>query len=962
MLTFSNLPPNAQNIVLGIVANALTSVLAYGGTKLHSLLISTEESVPKSIGEILSQASNDLAEIIDWKGPGKWEEVCLFLCSPESEELLRQLFGIFFANSTDLLEQKHRVDSVHDRFVSALAMYIQVSPSEVEKDGGELFSLLKSACETTLEKYVGIGVLTAHEALSNYRFRLLMDALAQVDRNVKGAVTTTVDIRVIREFEDKFRRQVADHHRYLVPPDLNNQRRVPIDALFVEPRFLSLSRLDLFSESYLTYFEVIAGAYRVVVIGTPGGGKSTLAQKLALEQSIDKTSGLFGGRSAIAVVVVLREYAAEKKKNKLSILEFVEQISKSRYQIKAPDGAFDYIFEHGRGIIVFDGLDELLDTKDRQEIRNDIEAFCNLYLTIPVLVTSREVGYDQAPLDRERFETFRLGSFDENQVREYATRWFRLEIPHQNTEEVVEKFMTESQSVEDLRAVPLMLGLMCSIYRGESYIPRNRPEVYEKCAVMLFERWDRSRGIQPNLPIETDVRFAMMHLAYWIYADAGLQQGVTEKMLIDEATRYFRKRRFEDVAAAESAARQFIEFCRGRAWVFTDTGTTASGEGLYQFTHRTFLEYFTAGHLVRLNPTPEKLLNVLLPRIKKGEWDVVAQLAIRILNRNVEDAGDKLLHKLVAKAGSGFLHDWRLLSFASRCLEFLVPRPATCRQIVSKAIVASVNWGVDQLRGQASERSIESIIGPLFVAASENRATIIAELVEKLIAIINTGEDDHSVVAFELATNLNILQIFGLGATHIAQAVSSACEPRTKKLASRYLRPCLDFVWGGELSIMQLVEWHGMSSVFKDLSYVIYPNTASLSLARSILSSADSERMAWAKQIGELFLEVKQPCVDRSFVVKHFLRTVLAHRVQSVDEDAAEEAFWFGVFCIIAVAFECNSERQVVAAIPSLIRPFFTQRAGLQETISFLTIAFSGKRRELSEKWARKELDFSFIK
>ena len=41
-------------------------------------------------------------------------------------------------------------------------------------------------------------------------------------------------------------------------------------------------------------------------------------------------------------------------------------------------------------MVIFDGLDELLDTHYRQEIKGDIESFCNLYPTVPVLITSRE--------------------------------------------------------------------------------------------------------------------------------------------------------------------------------------------------------------------------------------------------------------------------------------------------------------------------------------------------------------------------------------------------------------------------------------------------------------------------------------------------------------------------------------------------------------------------------------------
>ena len=209
-----------------------------------------------------------------------------------------------------------------------------------------------------------------------------------------------------------------------------------------------------------------------------------------------------------------------------------------------------------------------------------------------------------------------------------------------------EAFLEESQIVPDLRSNPLMLALMCNIYLGENYILNNSPDVYEKCATMLFDRWDKGRGIRVPSSVEeiqAHIRPTMMYLAYWIYSNEALQGGVTERNLIKKAAEYLYEKRFEDIDEAENAAKRFIDFCRGRAWVFTDIGTTKEGENLYQFTHRTFLEYFTAAHLVRINSTPNKLREILFPKIAKREWDVVAQLAFQIQNRNVESAADELL-------------------------------------------------------------------------------------------------------------------------------------------------------------------------------------------------------------------------------------------------------------------------------------------------------------------------------
>ena len=185
-----------------------------------------------------------------------------------------------------------------------------------------------------------------------------------------------------------------------------------------------------------------------------------------------------------------------------------------------------------------------------------------------------------------------MDSFDVKQTKLYVEKWFALnpDFTSQEQEQKVNAFMFESQVVPDLRSNPLLLALMCNIYRGEGYLPKNRPDVYTKCANMLFERWDKRRGIHYDLPFERHIRPTMNYLANWIYVDQARTSGVTEDKLITAASTYLNQWLFEYWDEAEDAARAFIRFCRGRAWVFTDTGTTDTGERLYQFTHRTFLE------------------------------------------------------------------------------------------------------------------------------------------------------------------------------------------------------------------------------------------------------------------------------------------------------------------------------------------------------------------------------------
>jgi transposase len=49
---------------------------------------------------------------------------------------------------------------------------------------------------------------------------------------------------------------------------------------------------------------------------------------------------------------------------------------------------------------------------------------CTEYPLIPVLVTSRLVGYDQARLDDRLFIRYRIGGFAEELVADYVGKWF----------------------------------------------------------------------------------------------------------------------------------------------------------------------------------------------------------------------------------------------------------------------------------------------------------------------------------------------------------------------------------------------------------------------------------------------------------------------------------------------------------------------------------------------------------
>ncbi|MFE9235175.1 NACHT domain-containing protein [Cellulosimicrobium funkei] len=310
-------------------------------------------------------------------------------------------------------------------------------------------------------------------------------------------------MRVLAIWEQSYRKQMQYQHGHIVPPDFDRKRKVPLADLYVPPKFREVAAGQAGHDDPIDINAFFKQLDRSVLLGDPGGGKSTASAWIATRSAGDNSLH-------VPFIVTLRDYAREPNMAS-SIADFIAQQAAAVYQCKPPAGAIEYLLATGRGLVVFDGLDELLDTTRRREMTDRVEAFSNNYPQAPILVTSRRVGYVEASLDPTVFSTYSIAGFNDEDVREYVERWFK-HVDDQDGEGLsatCESFLAEASSIRDLTATPLILSLLCIIYRGQGYMPKNRPLVYEKCANLLFERWDSSRQIDVNLRMASQVDNAM---------------------------------------------------------------------------------------------------------------------------------------------------------------------------------------------------------------------------------------------------------------------------------------------------------------------------------------------------------------------------------------------------------------------------------------------------------------------
>jgi hypothetical protein len=662
-----------------------------------------------------------------------------------------------------------------------------------------------------LNQAIHEGSLAAHDTRSAMRHQMILDHVRAVERKVDLLSAGATVLGDYDAFETQLRGEISARTSYITPPDFHRATRVPIDQLYVTPSLTDHDRTGI--ETHVEYRQWLGRVGRCVVLGDPGAGKSTLARKLCHDVATNYAGDLMEGRLLTPGIIILRDYSAAKETHPHSFRQYLEAQAQSHYQLSPPENAVEYLLTVGRLLIVFDGLDELLDTRHRQEIRADIESFTRRYPAVPIVVTSRVVGYDQAPLDPGLFSQVRLAPFDELRVQAYAKKWFALdtELPPERQDALASSFAEESAIADDLRSTPLLLALMCNLYRGHNYIPRNLPSVYESCARMLFEVWDKSRGIDPVLPIAEHLRPTMDYLASWIFQGRTLQSGVTRAQLIEKSTEFLLRWRFEDPHMARHAASEFVDFCRGRAWVFSDMGSTEGGEDLFSFTHKTFLEYFAAAHLVASHARNEDLVTELAPHIAREEWDVVAQLAFHIRSRAIIGGADELLGAILSHAAKSSIPLQRrnFLSFAVRTLAYLVPTPATVRTVISQAM----DWSISQIvadsripiSATACVTPVEPVVWPM-MRVNEEVADVARAAVRDTLAAEMLRDGERAAVAARMCC------VFGARATVGGEwgttlgELAAYHEKRLRALARTEPALTMDLVEAGRLQLGDVVK------------------------------------------------------------------------------------------------------------------------------------------------------------
>lgn len=484
----------------------------------------------------------------------------------------------------------------------------------------------------------------------------------------------------------------------IIMPHARDEYRVRLEDLYVHRNVTAIATRELHDFSLGLFGPSAAGSgteeyslseddvqdARFVLVGSPGAGKSTFVRHLVYKFCDESDSSL----GIAPFVIELKTYNPERPK---AFHEIIAEQLKSVDHIDTDASTVADLLAIGLGLVVFDGFDEITNLAHRRQAVQAIESFIRRFPLTKIVVTSRPEGYIGANLNPVLFSAYKLPDFTEAQVIEYVHKWFGLAsgVPRNRAASAAEDFLRESAtSAADLRTNPLMLSLLCMVYKYSGYIPENRPRIYEECTELLFERWDSVRHVRPDIEPDTKGRYMVQELAYFFFKNRVAHGGGIEEFRIMQVLQEYLKRNvIDDSEEARRRARNFLDYCAGRAWVLTKVGPSLKGERLFGFTHRTFMEYFVACYLVRQFSDPRRFVSTLREFIRDGSSDVVPQIAIQRFDDTIADGADDCISILLFDSTNVTDNlDSAYLPFVIRCIKYMVISPRTLTKVFNAMI------------------------------------------------------------------------------------------------------------------------------------------------------------------------------------------------------------------------------------------------------------------------------------
>jgi len=580
---------------------------------------------------------------------------------------------------------------------------------------------------------------------------------------------------------DRYLERVIEDSRWLeLPglPELDHRPRIPLEAVFVslrgDPAALEERHLRAPEGEGERKGAELADAFRahprLVILGDPGGGKTTLVRWLALRLASARRDGgappdeLGPGPAPVPILLRVGAFAHRRRARPgLRLAEFLGHHLEPEPGVAPRDprgepldpDALNRLLRRrlaaSDAVVLLDGLDEVADPSDQHEVVREIEAFASAYLSADaadrepdaanrLVVTSRIVGYHLASLGVEATH-LKIEPIEPAAAERFCAAWteavHRAVVPADRWNEVARTRAREegralaaaltelrSRGAGGLTGNPLLITVVALLFHhGRRDLPARRIELYGAAVRILVDRWRRRSCALDEPPLEEGEVIAVL-----LPVAAEIHRGSSLGTISDpELTRLLERHLPDDRVAA------FRRVLRREMGLLVERG-----EGVYGFLHLAFQEYLAARWLAEAPGPLERLGH----HLDDPRWREPVLMALGLLSEPRNDAElDELLRRFL-ELDDPHRH---LLPRPALLLVAALPemdrRPEAAVESAARQLLA-----VAPPAGSAIARVVERAFGRLL---ADDRAAPTAERILRR-ALVDPGDDTQARTAATL--------------------------------------------------------------------------------------------------------------------------------------------------------------------------------------------------------------------
>ncbi|NJN17192.1 MAG: NACHT domain-containing protein [Oscillochloris sp.] len=451
---------------------------------------------------------------------------------------------------------------------------------------------------------------------------------------------------------DNYLQQIAQRYRYLRLPLLNlrgqfialpleqiridlplrltlDHKILKLDDIFSDVEHIEWVGREIFTSSMLhdkqrsivdaaqherlySIGERLDQAPRMVIVGDPGCGKTTLlasvAYRYAVEAlppnqrasfpSIPEQADTLPDRPWVPVVLTCRELLDTRFDVDLQHL-ITYQLGNQHYS-NEETGRLSTVLcsmlQNGQAILLVDGLDEIPDEEQRQQFASLLARYAERWSDMPIMVTARVAGFRVV---RETLST----SFDHLNVaplgvqeKEQFLRTLTTHLYKGDQQAIIHELRPQicySRQLARLSENVFLLALIIQMRLLGEQLPTRRPDIYRKAVELMIERQRRGKGSKLT------INEVLPHLEYIAYKMRVAGEQRWSETTVLAAVEELRAQEPHESALHQRSAQEWLDAVIHRLGILNIAGPGEIDEYGYerriiQFFHQSFQEYFAA--------------------------------------------------------------------------------------------------------------------------------------------------------------------------------------------------------------------------------------------------------------------------------------------------------------------------------------------------------------------------------